>query len=189
MTFVFIPSPLSHVTSRFEGHSCFPRPLDFPLLSLRRGRWQLAFLSLAHVLLFFFWIPPWTDQGGRMWWMLHERGDHIQAILVEPLKGQQTSRARNESCQRMCVCQSRFGGVSRSKQFARATRSGDGLVWFEGAVEEMPAGARCGGDGGHARAERCDCRVAPDAERKHPVKHCAASARGISQNKLTYTSP
>jgi len=61
--------------------------------------------------------------------------------------------------------------TATSKELARSTRSGGGLVWLERAVEEMPtwAGGR-GGNGGNPCAEGCHCRVAPDPEGEHPVK-------------------
>lgn len=64
------------------------------------------------------------------------------------------------------------GTTATSKELARSTRSRGGLVWLERAVEEMPTGAGGGGrDGRDACAERCHCRVAPDPEGEHPVKH------------------
>ena len=78
------------------------------------------------------------------------------------------------------------GTTATSKELARSTRSRGGLVWLERAVEEMPTGAGGGGrDGRDACAERCHCRVAPDPEGEHPVKHWSVevSDRGPRREK------
>lgn len=61
--------------------------------------------------------------------------------------------------------------VNDSEELARATRPRGGLVRLKRAVEEMPTWAGRGGNRGHACTEGCRCRIAPDAEGEHPVKH------------------